>query len=142
MNPVPLLAALLAVPSGAALACSIPEDKRPVEVQRDEFARDSYSRARALVEVIAVESSHRRRPGVVRVVRVLEGPLRRGRLLTLHSVDPSLCGAGDFRRGSSGLILLDRLGAPLDFHGYLPTDYLQRLDRLGLRPIGGTAERR
>jgi hypothetical protein len=111
-------------------------------VQRDEFARWSWSRARAMVEVVAVESSHRRRPGVVRVVRVLKGPFRPGRLLSLRSVDFALCGAGDFKRGSRGLILLDRLSGRLVFQGYLPPDYLQRLDRLGLRPIGGPASRR
>lgn len=136
MKLVRLVVALLAVPSGAALACSIPEDKRPIEVQRDEHARWSYSRAQAMVEVEAVASSRRRRPGLVRVVRVLKGPIRPGRLLTLRSIDFSLCGAGDFKRGSRGLILLDRLSAPLVFQGYLPADYLQRLDRLGLRPIG------
>lgn len=129
-----LAAALLLLPSGPAFACSIPEDKRPLEVRRDEFARDSYARARALIEVEAVASSRGTRPGVVRVVRVLKGPIRRGRMLVLRPVDPSLCGAGGFRRGSRGLILLDRLSGPLDFHGWLPADYLRRLSRLGLRP--------
>lgn len=133
-----LVAALLAVQSGASLACTIPEDKRPVEVQRDEFARWSWSRAKALLEVEAVASSRSNRPGVVRVLRVLKGPIRPGRLLSLRPVDPSLCGAGDFKRGSSGLIFLDGLSERPAFHGYLPADYLQRLDRLGLRPIGGT----
>ena len=136
-----LVAALLAVQPGTAFACSIPEDKRPLEVQRDEFARWSWSRARALLEVEAVASSRRNRPGIVRVRRVLKGPIRPGRLLSLRPVDPSLCGAGDFKRGSSGLILLDRLGGPLVFQGYLPPDFLERLDRLGLRPIGN-ADRR
>ena len=142
MKLAPLVAALLAFESGAALACSIPEDPRPLDVRLDEQARDRYSRARAMVEVVAVESSSRRRPGVVRVVRVLKGPIRRGRLLTLRPVDFALCGAGDFKRGSRGLILLDRLSGPLVFQGYLPADYLTRLDRLGLRPIGGPALRR
>lgn len=142
MKFAPLAAALLALPSGAALACSIPEDKRPLEVQRDEFARRSWSRAQAMIEVEAVASSRRGRPGVVRVLRALKGPLRPGRLLSLRSVDFSLCGAGDFKRGSSGLILLDRLSGPLVFQGYLPADYLTRLDRLGLRPSGPAKLRR
>jgi hypothetical protein len=137
-----LAAALLALQSGAALACSIPEDKRPLEVQRDEFARWSWARAKALLEVEAVASSRGNRPGAVRVLRVLEGPIRPGRLLALRSVDPSLCGAGDFKRGSRGLIFLDGLSGRPAFHGWLPADYLQRLDRLGLRPIGSTKLRR
>lgn len=141
MKFAPLILALLAVQPAAALACSIPEDKRPIEVRRDEFARWTWSRSRALLEVEAVASSRSRRPGIVRVLRVLEGPLRPGRLLVLRSIDPSLCGAGDFRRGSRGLIFLDRLDARPAFHGYLPADYLQRLDRLGLRPIGGSPRR-
>jgi hypothetical protein len=107
-----------------------------MEVQQDEWTRDSYSRAQAMVEVVAVEGSRRSRPGVVRVVRVLKGSIRSGRLLSLRTVEPSMCGAGGFRSGSRGLILLDRPGGPLVFHGYLPPDYLQRLDRLGLRPLG------
>ncbi len=128
-------AALLAVQPAAASACSIAEDKRPVEVQRDAFARWSWSQARAMLEVEAVSSSRRGRPGVVRIRRVLKGPFRPGRLLGLRPVDPSLCGAGDFRRGERGLILLDRTSGPLDFQGWLPGDYLARLDRLGLRPL-------
>jgi hypothetical protein len=137
-----LVAALLAVQSAAAFACSIPEDKRPLEVQRDELARWNHSRSKALLEVEAVASSRGNRPGIVRVLRVLEGPIRPGRLLVLRSIEPSLCGAGDFRRGSRGLILLDRLDGRPAFHGYLPADYLQRLDRLGLRPIGPAKPRK
>ena len=133
MRLASVLIAMLAVQPGAALACSIARDPRPVEVQRDERARDSYLRAEAMVEVVALEGSHRRRPGLVRVVRVLKGKMRRGRLLRLRSVEGSMCGAGDFERGSSGLILLDRLRGRLVFQGYLPADYLTRLDRLGLR---------
>ena len=142
MRFAPLVAALLAVQTGAVLACSIPEDKRPIEVQRDEFARWSWSRAQALLEVEAVASSRSGRPGIVRVLRVLKGPIRPGRLLVLRSIDPALCGAGDFRRGSRGLIVHDRLSGRPAFHGYLPADYLQRLDRLGLRPTGQTKPRR
>ena len=142
MKAAPLAAALIAVQSGTALACSIPPDPRPLEVQRDERASESYRRAKAMVEVVALEGSRRRRPGMVRVVRVLMGPIRPGQVLSLHSVDPSLCGAGDFRRGSRGLILLDRLKGRLDFQGYLPGDYLQRLDRLGLRPLAPASRRR
>lgn len=104
-----------------------------MEVQQDEWTRESYLRSQAMVEVVAVEGSRRSRPGVVRVVRVLKGPVRSGRLLSLLTVEPSLCGAGGFRSGSRGLILLDRLGGRLVFQGYLPPDYLTRLDRLGLR---------
>lgn len=142
MKFAPLLAVLLAVQSGAAPACTVPEDRRPLEVQRDDYARWSFSRAKALLEVEAVASSRRNRPGIVRVLRVLEGPIRPGRLLVLRSVDSSLCGAGDFRRGSRGLIFLDRLTGRPAFHGYLPADYLQRLDRLGLRPSGAPPRRR
>lgn len=137
MKLAPLVAALLTLQSGAALACTIPEDLRPVEVQKDEWARDTYSRAQAMVEVVALEGSRRRRPGLVRVVRVLKGRLRPGRILKLRPVDESLCGAGDFERGSHGLILLNRLRGRLVFQGYLPAGYLTRLDRLGLRPIDG-----
>lgn len=139
MKFAPLVAALLTVHSGAALACTIPEDPRPMEVQLDQRARDSYSRAQAMVEVVAVEGSSRRRPGVVRVVRVLKGRVPQGQILKLRSIDQSLCGAGDFQRGSRGLILLDRLRGRLIFQGYLRPDYLKRLDRLGLRPLGAPA---
>lgn len=136
-----LLALLLAFQSGASVACSPVPDSRPMEVQLDEWALESYSRAQAMVEVVAVEGSRRYRPGVVRVERVLKGPIRPGRLLSLRTVEPSLCGAGGFRSGSRGLILLDRLRGPLVFKGYLPPDYLTRLDRLGLRPIGEPSRR-
>ena len=43
-------------------------------------------------------------------------------MLSLRSVDSSLCGAGDFERGSRGLILLDQLRGRLVFQGYLPAD--------------------
>lgn len=142
MKYAPFLAALLSAQSATALACSIPEDPRPVEVQQDEWTRDSFTRAQAMVEVVALEGSRRHRPGVVRVVRVLKGRIRPGRILSLRSVEPSLCGAGRFRSGSRGLILLDRLSGPLVFNGYLPPDYLKRLDRLGLRPIGAPPHRR
>ena len=79
-----------------------------------------------------MEGSRPRRPGLVRVLRVLKGRVRPGQLLSLRSVDFSLCGAGDFERGSRGLILLDSLRGRLVFQGYLPADYLARLDRLGL----------
>ncbi|HEX8514298.1 MAG TPA: hypothetical protein VF688_14470 [Allosphingosinicella sp.] len=134
--------ALMAVLPRAGLACSIPEDPRPIEEQRDAFARDSYLRAKAMVEVVAIEGSRRHRPGLVRVVRVLKGPVRRGQMLRLRSVDASMCGAGDFERGSRGLILLDRLSGRLTFQGYRQEDYLRRLDRLGLRPLGPPAQRR
>jgi hypothetical protein len=129
-----LILVSLAAHSGAAFACSIEEDRRPAEVQLDEWARESYARAEALVEVVAVEGSRRHRPGVVRVVRVLKGPIRPGRLLSLRSVEPSLCGAGGFRSGSRGLILIARGRERLEFQGYLPADYLTRLDRLGCGP--------
>ena len=133
----PILAALLVVQSGAAVACTIEYDPRPVEEQLDERARSGYSRAEAMVEVVAIQGSRRHSPGLVRVVRVLKGPVRRGRVLALRAVDPSLCGAGHFKRGSRGLILIDKLGHRPVFSGYLPPDYLQRLDRLGLRPLDG-----
>ena len=133
----PLIAALLAVQSGAAVACSIDYDPRPVEEQLDDWARSRYLRAEAMVEVVAIEGSRRHSPGLVRVVRVLKGPVPRGRVLALRAVDPSLCGAGHFKRGSRGLILIDNLRGRPVFHGYLPPDYLQRLDRLGLRPLDG-----
>lgn len=130
-----LLAALLAARPGSALACSPPPDARPVEVRRDEGARLSYTHSEAMVEVVAVQGSQFPRPGIVRVVRVLRGPVRRGRLLTLRSMPTSACGAGEFQRGSRGLILIDRVSGPLFFQGYLTPDFLRRLDRLGLRPI-------
>lgn len=142
MRFAPLVAALLAVQPAAVLACSIPEDKRPLEVQRDSFARWSWSRSKALLEVEAEASSRPGRPGIVRVLRVFKGPIRPGRLLALRSIDSSLCGAGDFRRGSRGLIFLDRLNGRPAFMGYLPDDYLQRLNRLGLRPIGESKRRK
>lgn len=134
--------ALLALEPDTALACSIAPDPRPVEEQLDGWARESYLRAEAMVEVVAIEGSRRHRPGLVRVVRVLKGRMGRGRLLTLHSVESSMCGADDFERGSRGLILLDRLDGRLVFQGYLPEDYLRRLDRLRLRPINAPARRR
>jgi hypothetical protein len=136
-----LLALLLAAQPGAALACSIPYDPRPMEVQIDEWAVQSYSNARAMVEVVALRGSSRRRPGLVRVIRVLKGPIRPGRILSLHSVEASLCGAGQFRSRSRGLVLLDGLSGRLVFKGYLPSDYLTRLDRLGLRPLDSPARR-
>jgi hypothetical protein len=134
MRAIPLLALLLAAQPGAALACSIIPSPLPMEEQYDQWARESYSRAEAMVEVAAVESSGPHRQGLVRVIRVLKGRIRPGRLLSLGAIDSSMCGAGDFERGSRGLILLDRLRGPLVFQGYLPADYLARLDRLGLRP--------
>lgn len=134
MRAIPLLAFLLAVGPGAALACTIPPSPLPIEEQRDQWARDSYRRAEAMLEVVAIEGSRPHRPGLVRVLRVLKGRVRPGPLLSLRSVDSSLCGAGDFERGSRGLILLDSLRGRLVFQGYLPADYLARLDRLGLRP--------
>jgi hypothetical protein len=129
------LVSLLVVQADSALGCSLAEDPRPIEEQRDSWTHDSYVRAKAMVEVVAVESSSRRRPGLVRVVRTLKGRVRPGRLLRLHSVEASMCGAGEFERGSSGLILLDRLDGRLVFQGYLDRGYLNRLDRLGLRPL-------
>lgn len=134
MRVISLLAFLLAVQPGAALACTIPPSPLPVEEQRDQSARETYSRAAAMIEVVAVEGSRPRRPGLVRVLRVLKGRVRPGQMLSLRSVDFSLCGAGDFARGSRGLILLDSLRGRLVFQGYLSADYLARLDRLGLRP--------
>jgi hypothetical protein len=131
-----LPALLLAAGPDAVLACTPIPDPRPVEVQMNEWARESYSRAEAMVEVVAIQGSRRHKAGIVRVVRVLKGRIRPGRLFSLRSVDEGLCGAGDFRRGSRGLILIDRLRGPLVFQGYLPDDYLTRLDRLGLRPLG------
>jgi hypothetical protein len=134
MRAIPVLAVLLAAQPAAALACSIPPSPLSVEEQRDERARDTYERAEAMIEVVAIEGSRPRRPGLVRVLRVLKGRVRPGRMLSLRSVDFSLCGAGDFERGSRGLILLNSLRGRLVFQGYLPADYLARLDRLGLRP--------
>lgn len=134
MKALPLLAFLLAVQPGAALACTIPPSPLPVEEQRDQWARESYQRAAAMIEVVAIEGSRPRRPGLVRVLRVLKGRVRPGQMLSLRSVDFSLCGAGDFERGSRGLILLDSLRGRLVFQGFLRADYLARLDRLGLRP--------
>ena len=108
----------------------------------DRWARRSYLQAEALVEVVAVEGSRPNWAGLVRVVRVLKGRIVPGQLLSLRSVDSGLCGAEDFRRGSRGLILIDRLRGPLVFQGYLPDDYLARLDRLGLRPLNAPAPRR
>jgi hypothetical protein len=136
------LLALLAVQPGTALACSIVEDPRPVDEQLDAYARESYLHAEAMVEVVALEGSARLRPGLVRVVRVLKGNIWRGRLLRLASVDNGMCGAGDFERGSHGLILLDRVKGRLTFKGYLPSDFLARLDRLGLRPLAAPASKR
>jgi hypothetical protein len=137
-----LVAAFLAVQPGAALACSVPFDPRPTEVQQDEWARESYSKARILAEVAAVQGSRRRGWGLVRVVRVLKGPVRPGRIFRLRAVDNGLCGAGHFRRGSSGLTLIDRVSGDNDFNGYLSPDYLPRLVRLGLRPPDPPARRR
>ena len=134
-----LLALLLAIGPSAALACTPIPDPRPLEVQIDEWTRQSYLRAEAMVEVIAVQGSRPHNAGIMRVVRVLKGRIRPGRSLALRSVDDGMCGAGDFERGSRGLILIDRLRGLLVFQGYLPSDYLTRLDRLGLRPIGAPA---
>jgi hypothetical protein len=142
MRVAVLVLALLSLQSGAALACSIAVDRRPVEEQIDEWVRDSYLRSEAMLEVVAVEGSRHHSPGLVRVVRVLKGRVRPGRLLSLRSMERSMCGAGDFERGSRGLILLERLRGPLVFEGYLPRDYLTRLDRLGLRPLNAPAPRR
>jgi hypothetical protein len=136
-----LFVALLAVQPAAGLACSIAPDPRPAEVQMDEWARASYLDAEAMVEVVAIEGSRRHKAGIMRVVRVLKGRVRPRRLLVLRSLEPSMCGAGDFERGSRGLVLIDRLSGPLIFQGYLPGDYLTRLDRLGLRPIGAPVRR-
>jgi hypothetical protein len=140
---LPLVAlALLTFQPCSALACSIAEDSRPVEVQIDEWVRESYLTAQAMVEVVALEGSRRNRPGLVRVVRVLKGPIRRGQLLSLRSVEESMCGAGDFETGSRGLILIERVRHRMEFQGYLRPDYLQRLGRLGLRPLNAPAPRR
>ena len=141
MKLAALFAALLAAQPGAALACSIAPDPRPVEVQRDAFARNTWIHSEALVEAVAVRGSRLDRPGIVRVVRVLKGPIRRGQILSLRSMSTSACGAGDFQRGERGLTLIGRVRGPLYFRGWLPSDYLQRLDRLGLRPIGAPAVR-
>lgn len=142
MRYAPLVAAFLAVQPAAALACSPAPDERPVEVQQDEWARTSYSKAHILAEVVAVQGSRRRGWGLVRVVRVLKGPIRPGRIFRLRAVDSGLCGAGHFRRGSSGLTLIDRASGDNDFHGYLDADYLPRLARLGLRPLDAPRRRR
>jgi hypothetical protein len=134
MKAIPILAVLLAAQPAAGLACTIPESPLPYEERMDEWTRDTHARAEAMIEVVAIEGSRPRRPGLVRVLRVLKGRIRPGRLLSLRSIDFSLCGAGDFERGSRGLILLDSLRGRLVFQGYLPADYLARLDRLGLRP--------
>ncbi|HEV7659383.1 MAG TPA: hypothetical protein VGO55_06010 [Allosphingosinicella sp.] len=134
MKAIPLLTLLLAAQPGAALACTIVPSPLPVEEQNDQWARESYSRAEAMVEVVALESSGPHRRGLVRVLRVLKGRIRPGSVLSLRVVESSMCGAGDFERGSRGLILLDRLRGPLVFQGYLPAGYLARLDRLGLGP--------
>lgn len=134
MRAIPLLAFLLAAQPGAALACTIPPSPLPMEEQLDLWARESYSSAEAMVEVVALESSRAHRRGLVRVVRALKGRVRPGLVLSLRTIDFSLCGAGDFERGSRGLILLDSLRGRLVFQGYLRADYLARLDRLGLRP--------
>jgi hypothetical protein len=94
-----------------------------------------------MVEVVAIQGSRFPEPGVVRVLRVLRGPLRPGQRLTLRTAPTSACGAGELQRGSRGLILIDRLRGPLFFQGYLTVDFLQRLDRLGLRPIRAPAGR-
>jgi hypothetical protein len=127
-----MLFALLPAP---AVACSIPYDPRPLEAQMDDWARFEYPRAEAMVEVIALKGSVGHRPGKVRIVRVFKGNIRPGRVLRLHAVEASLCGAGGFAAGSRGLTLINRLGGRMDFLGWRPDDYLRRLDRLGLRPI-------
>ena len=48
---------------------------------------------------------------------------------------------GHFRHGFHGLILVDNLRGENVFRGYLAPDYLTRLDRLGLRPIGAPSRR-
>ena len=122
--------------SQTALACSIGRNTRPIEVQRDEDARASYLSAEALLEVVALRGSRFDRPGLVRVVRTLKGQVRPGTLLKLAALEEEMCGVGNFRRGSRGLILiLERLDRPLAFRGYLPSDYLHRLHRLGLRSL-------
>lgn len=137
-----IIVALLTVLPGAARACSIPEDPKPIEEQQNSFVHDSYLRAKAMVEVVALQGSRRHRSGLVRVVRVLKGPIRRGQIFRLRSIEESMCGAGDFKRGSRGLILLYQLSGRLIFHGYLEEDYLRRLDRLGLRPLRSPTHRR
>ena len=134
-----LAAALLAAQPAAAVICTNIHDPRPVEEQQDDLARSNYPRAEAMVEVVVVRSSTAARPGVMRVVRAFKGPVRPGRLLTLQS--GGKCGAGDFKRGDRGLILIGRLNGRNMFRGWLPGDFLQRLDRLGLRPIGAPAGR-
>jgi|GEM_PF-3149246 len=141
MKIAPLLFALLAVHPGTAFACTIMRDPRPVEVQQDEFARNSYAHSEALVEVVTVQGSRFDRPGIVSVVRVLKGRIRPGQRFTLRSMPSSMCGAGDFQRGARGLILIGQVRGPHFFQGWLPADYLQRLDRLGLRAIGAPAGR-
>lgn len=120
-----LLGLLAVVPAGAALACEplpAPPDPRPLQQLLDESARFTFGRAAAMVEVVAVKSSGYERPGTVRVVRSLKGPIRPGRRLRLRSVDGAACGAGHFERGERGLILIDRLEGPLLFQGWLPGD--------------------
>ena len=141
MRVASLIAAVLAMHSAALLACSPMPDERPADVQRDEWTRTSYSKAQVMAEVVAVQGSRRHRPGLVRVVRVLKGPIRPGRIFRLRGVDSGLCGAGHFRRGSRGLTLIERLGGENFFQGYLDPGYLARLDRLGLRQIGTPSRR-
>ena len=136
MRYAAFLLAMLAAQPGPVLACSIPPDPRGAEVQLDEMARDRYSRAEAMVEAVALEGSRRNHPGLIRVVRVLKGrAIRPGQLLRLRTIDAALCGAGDFERGERGLLLIGRLRGRRVFQGWMNRDSLERLARLGIRPI-------
>jgi hypothetical protein len=139
--------------AGAAALAVLPQPVRactmtarippPSQAQIDEWTRQLYARAEAVVDVVAVEGSHFDRAGRMRVVRVYKGNIAPGALIEIRPLPDSMCGVNDFATGSSGLIMISRLApspAPFIFQGYVAEDEIAMLRRSGLlRPVGGAA---
>lgn len=138
MRKLALLAGL-AVASAAlpatALACSpVPNYRPPSAAEQARSVREGFRRAHAVVEVVAETGSDYPRAGRMRVLRVYKGSFRVGARLPVGSVPGSVCGAGDFPAGASGVMMIHQPGGTLVFQGFVAPDHVAMLRREGLLP--------
>ena len=133
-------AALTILPQPAHSCTMTARIPPPTQAQIDEWTRQLYARAEAVLDVVAVEGSHFDRAGRMRVVRVYKGNIAPGALIEIRPLPDSMCGVNDFATGSSGLIMIGRLSPPLIFQGYVSDGEVAMLRRSGLLPrVGGAA---
>ena len=126
-------AALTILPQPARACTMTARNPPPTQAQIDQWTRQRYAGAEAVIEVEAIAGSSFGRAGRMRVVLAYKGDIAPGALIEVRTLSSAMCGPGEFAAGSRGMIMVPRLSDPF-FQGFLTAGEVAFLRRSGLIP--------